>query len=103
MTKKYCEYISCMMQNHEHYHKNENTITFRREEIYKATNIFSIGSNFSDGRKYINLSTQHAVFSCEVVPYGWPFPTVEISKDDLESLRKFLNEVKIYENTNIKV
>lgn len=98
MSKKYCEYFSCMMQNHEHYHHGEHTITFSREQIYKPINIFSIGSNFGDGRKYLNLSVETGVFSCEVVPHGHPYPTVEISKSDLESLRKFLNELKNYED-----
>jgi hypothetical protein len=92
-----------MMQNHEHYHHDENTITFSRDQIYKPMSIISISSNFSDGRKYFCLSIGSGIFSCEVVPHGAPFPTVEISKEDLETLRKFLNEMKNHEDRKSEV
>jgi len=48
-NKKYCEYPNCYMQLHEHEHKDENTITFAREEIYKQCHIFSIHGSMFDG------------------------------------------------------
>jgi hypothetical protein len=98
MTKKYCDYVECMMQNHEHHHHDEHTITFRQEELAKSINLISISCNLMDGRRYLSFSMENGIFNCEVVPQGSPFVTVEISKDDTESLRKFLNEMKNYED-----
>jgi hypothetical protein len=47
MDKKYCDYDKCMFQKHEHYHEDEDTVTFNpppikrdpnnRKELYKES------------------------------------------------------------------
>ena len=98
MAKKYCEYIECIMQNHEHQHHDEHTITFSGKELCTPVNILSISKNIMDGRTCLALSMENGIFSCDVVSHHNPFPTVEVADKDIDELRKFLNEMKNKEN-----
>ena len=94
MTKKYCEYIDCIMQNHEHHHHDEHTITFSGKELFKPRNFFSISKNIMGGRTHLSLSMENGNFSCDVVSQHNIFPSFEISDENLAHLIKFLNEMK---------
>lgn len=95
MTKKYCEYETCFLQSHEHYHIDEYTIRFSPNVLNKKINILSINVSLSDMKHYLTLSNDNWMFSCDVVSHKSPFTSVEISDHDLEELRKFLNEIKL--------